>query len=169
MKKLRLLITDKCNRDCKLCCNKNFDLQNLPICDDFKGYSEIMITGGEPALFPFTVTTICKKIRIENPEAKIIIYTADVNYAYKLLTGSEDFDGLTLTIHKIIDAHYFDKKFRDFSFKVDNISLRLNSFVSKSNYSLTLKNTLEELDWKFVKFKWLKDCPLPIDEEFKRI
>lgn len=46
MKKLRLLLHEECNRNCKGCCNKDWDLNALEIEDDFTDYDEILITGG---------------------------------------------------------------------------------------------------------------------------
>ena len=47
MTKLRLLVTEKCDRNCGGCCNKSFDLKNLPIFNigDSHNFKSIMITG----------------------------------------------------------------------------------------------------------------------------
>lgn len=81
MEKLRLLVTTKCPNKCPMCCNNSWDFSKLPVVEHFN-YKEIMITGGEPLLFP------------------------------------------------------------------DNTDLSL---------------------WKVKDMQWIKDCPVPADEEFKRV
>ena len=51
MEKLRLLVTTKCPNKCPMCCNNSWDFSKLPVVEHFN-YKEIMITGGEPLLFP---------------------------------------------------------------------------------------------------------------------
>lgn len=62
MRKLRLLFTKDCNRDCPGCCNKDWDLDHLPVCADFKPYDLVMITGGEPMLYPERLLKLIRKI-----------------------------------------------------------------------------------------------------------
>ena len=40
-KKLRLLVTENCNRNCEGCCNKDWDLSSLEVCTSYKGYDEV--------------------------------------------------------------------------------------------------------------------------------
>ena len=49
MKKIRLIITKDCPNNCLKCCNKNFDLDSLPIVKDYD-CDELIITGGEPMI-----------------------------------------------------------------------------------------------------------------------
>lgn len=77
-KKLRLLLFEKCNRNCKGCCNKQWDLSKLPIENDFTGYKLIILTGGEPLLEPDLVKNVIRMIR-NKTDAKIILYTAKIN------------------------------------------------------------------------------------------
>jgi len=166
MKKLRLLITKKCNRHCEGCCNKDWDLEKLPICKSFKGYDEIILTGGEPMLFPNLVIDIINKIRIENPLAKIYMYTAFI-FTVRSLEILNLLDGITVTLHTQSDV----KKFKWFNnhlfFSTKNFykSLRLNIFngIKLSKY-INLNN------WQVKKnIKWIKNCPLPKDEVFMRL
>ena len=50
--KLRLLLFEECNRSCPGCCNRDWDLQPLPVCYDLPPYRIILLTGGEPMLYP---------------------------------------------------------------------------------------------------------------------
>lgn len=160
MKKLRLLITHKCNKKCLLCCNNNFDLSNLPVCKSFKDYSEISLTGGEPLLYPRTVVHVCRTIQWQNSKAKIYLYTADVKALYKLLiVGIIPFDGITLSLHSQFEASLFSRidklidipAFMSLRLKVfEDIHIRLPYNQWKTEYDT----------------KWVENCPLPKDEDF---
>lgn len=47
---MHLLITDKCDRDCKWCCNKQYDVKGIPIAskEEFESVDTVCLTGGEP-------------------------------------------------------------------------------------------------------------------------
>jgi hypothetical protein len=166
MKKLRLLITKKCNRRCKGCCNNDWQLDKLPICTSFENYDEIILTGGEVMLFPNLVIDTINKIRIENPLAKIYMYTAFVftTRIFEILTL---LDGITVTLHTQSDVKKF-KWFNELLFFTDKFlykSLRLNIFDGiKMPKKINLDN------WQVKKnIKWIKNCPLPADEVFMRL
>ncbi len=42
-KKLRLLLFEECTRSCPGCCNRDWDLQSLPVCRDYSPYQLIML------------------------------------------------------------------------------------------------------------------------------
>lgn len=50
---IHLLTTSLCDRDCKYCCNKQYDLNDIPYVteNELKDCHTIYITGGEPFLF----------------------------------------------------------------------------------------------------------------------
>lgn len=191
MKKLRLLFTEKCNRNCEECCNKGYDLEKLPKVTHFN-YDEILITGGEPLLFLDELKGFIKAVRIIS-SAKIIIYTSLVNSwtapfsnsGYFWKTNDSIFkiikfvDGITLTLHSQQDS----KNFADLLYIIEissksnnkndayNIfktkSLRLNVFKGielPENFPMALGL------WKIKdNIEWVKNCPLPNDEEFLKI
>lgn len=165
MKKLRLLITQKCNRSCPGCCNKQWDLNTLPIAENFQQYDEIYITGGETMLFQDEMLLLIQSLKTYT-KAKIYVYTADISL--NLLTVLKVADGITLTVHTERDWKLFknfDFLFKEFYYEFRHKSLRLNIFEEcKANseevqYYWKVKNNIE----------WIEDCPLPKDEEFKRI
>jgi len=165
MKKLRLLISKDCNRSCEGCCDKGRDLDALPVCKDFRGYDEIILTGGEPMLKMELVKRTILKIRKES-NAKIYMYTAAVEQ-YENFTDLLDLlDGITLTLHEQKDADNFKKldyiyicgRFWVYKLK----SLRLNVFEGinfKASINWIIKDNI----------KWIKNCPLPSDEVFMKL
>lgn len=171
-KKLRLLITGRCPNNCELCCNKQFDLNSIPIVDRWD-YDEIMITGGEPLLFVGSLITelisLQSVFNMMGTNPKIYIYTADcTNNAARILPYV---DGIVLTPHKTLDIYHFvelnnfllkhknDKDFKD-------LSLRLNLFP---NIKAQLSKDIDLSLWQVKDMKWVKDCPVPEGEDFRRI
>lgn len=163
--KLRLLLTKDCNRHCRGCCNKDWDLNALPVCKSYKGYSEILLTGGEPMLNPLLIRQTVADIRKQN-SCPIFLYTAksdDTNLFFDILSVV---DGVTLTLHTIRDLEPFTRINDIIRFPHLNAgkSLRLNVF----------KNVpLKDLDLCLWKVKpnmyWVKNAPIPEDEVFMRL
>lgn len=84
--KLRLLLLDDCNRNCPGCCNRDWDLQALPLCQDYTPYRLIMLTGGEPMLYPEIIREAIAAIRRQT-NVPIYLYTV---YGYAGTTGHAD-------------------------------------------------------------------------------
>jgi hypothetical protein len=125
---LRLIVTYICNRSCIGCCNKSYPGYLTPEAKGFD-YSTILITGGEPMLFPKQLFELTDVIRSMS-DATLILYSAHSESILKHLNEvSMAFDGITLTLHSESDVRPYmslnsELKKRDFL----NISLRLNIF-----------------------------------------
>lgn len=169
-KKLRLLITGRCPNNCELCCNKQFDLNSLPIVDRFD-YEEIMITGGEPLLFLNEVIELVQSIKyiesIQGKEfSKKYVYTADCSN--NLLNIIPYVNGVVVTPHNKKAVEYFIDINRWLLKRKKNYidkSLRLNLFPN-------IKEMLKDVDlsmWQVKDIEWVKDCPVPEGEDFRRI
>jgi len=167
MKKARLLVTYQCPRSCEGCCNKEWKgPQPEPIDpEDLKDYDEIIVTGGEPTLFQEQLDMLVTDL----VAARLIIYSASPDGVAKL--DLEVWDGITLTLHDDKAVDEFDARVAegslDFSdaIKYDkcNISLRLHVFEGVRQPAFTG-------GWKIKKdLVWIKDCPLPVGEEFFRL
>lgn len=163
--KLRLLLLEKCNRTCKGCCNKEYDLHALPVCHDFSGYSEVLLTGGEPLLVPEVIRSTVDRIRLQNPTAPIILYTAWRENASELIDMLAIVDGITLTLHTRKDVEPFLRlnkllRFHGWSGK----SLRLNVFrgISLGDADVSAWSVKSGITW-------IKDLHLPEGEVFMRL
>jgi hypothetical protein len=170
MKKLRLLITDKCNRKCPGCCNNDWDLNKPPKCKSFKGYDEIILTGGEPLLLDYMMLKVIywNIMETANKKVKIYLYTAYTKNITKFCNILfELLDGITLTLHEQKDVPGFiklDKRLRKVTNLFDARSMRLKVFKGVDLTDIDLSG------WKVQKdMVWVKDCPLPKDEIFMRI
>ena len=163
---LRLLLLSQCNRECPGCCNKDWDLGGLPIADSYKGYDEVFITGGEPMLKPDLIRRAVEEIREDNPNAIIYMYTAMANLELLSLLETH-LDGVTLTLHEQndINPQFLQLYYGVQVLGLENKSLRLNIFDE-----VTYPHKEYPLDgWKVKEgMKWIKDCPLPVNEEFKQ-
>lgn len=170
-KKLRLLVTAKCPNKCELCCNKQFDLNSLPIVNRWD-YDEIMITGGEPLLFPIKLSKLLSSIReltyIQGNHPKIYIYSAKFN-KHDIIALFKYIDGIVLTPHKkedmtelielnqqLLDGSEFDK----------SKSLRLKLFP---DMKALLPKDIDLSLWQVRDVEWIENCPLPEGEDFCRI
>jgi len=149
--KLLLLATKQCHRNCRWCCNKFRNLDELPVCSSFKGYEEIIITGGEPTLFSDQVVSLTKRIRQENSTALLTLYTTRTE---NLPQMGEVFDQIFFTIHsrpQIGDLLRVEKKFMK--------KVKILSFVDVS-----------EIFPDAVNLRWDKEpFPIPEDQEFMRL
>lgn len=174
MKKLRLLLFEDCNRNCIGCCNKDWDLASLPIETDFSSYDKIMLTGGEPMLKPRLVFDVIKKIRAQNPKTKIYLYTAKTTDVITLVTILSYLDGITITLHGPLDFRlfilfiiYLNRHYKSTEI-YQNKSLRLNIFKAAH---VNVQSLLNELPSEWIvrpDMRWIKNCPLPEDEVFKK-
>lgn len=165
MKKLRLLLFEKCNRKCVGCCNEDWNLKNLEQERQFSDYDEIFLTGGEPMLNPRMVIDIAILIR-KVSKAKIYLYTAKVDKRFEILAVLNFIDGITLTLHEQNDVEDFEwLNFWLEDAKLDK-SFRLNIFKGVVLPYITYTTNI----WKVKKdIEWIKNCPLPKDEIFKRL
>jgi len=180
-KKLRLLVTAKCHNKCPMCCNNQFDIEKIPVVDRLD-YDEISITGGEPlltgvygrtTLLAFEIKGVFRTLGI--PAPKLYLYTAWVDYR-ALRDCSYDFDGICLTLHSKRDVTKFVEmndimlgneryEWSGRGFDPD-CSLRLNLFA---DMKALLPNDIDLSMWKVKDMEWVKDCPVPEGEDFRRI
>ncbi len=101
--KARILITEKCNRDCSGCCNTYSKIMGEAryidrLTDLPTALKEIMITGGEPMLFPDKTEKIIRELRERYSSSKIYLYSA--LYRKKLEDIIPLIDGLHYTLHE---------------------------------------------------------------------
>lgn len=167
MKKLRLLLREECDRSCKGCCNKDWSLSDLPIATDFRGYDLIMLTGGEPMLDAKHVIDTANRIRDVNFTTEIVLYTAKTNRPLELIGLLVFLDGVTITLHEQKDVKLFD----EFNQLYMNTGIpycprnhRLNVFCGVDISGIDTEG------WQVKKdIEWIKNCPLPEDEQFLRL
>ena len=175
-RKLRLLVTTDCPNHCPLCCNNSWDFSKLPSVTSFD-YDEVIITGGEPLLFvdkvvelAWLIKTLRPMLYPEEDAPKIYVYTSIASYLpiRQLLNVV---DGIVLTPHSKDDVKRFIRLNKILGmFLAENPrlkpSLRLNLF---KNIKDMLPEDIDLSIWKVKDIEWIKDCPVPKGEDFKRL
>lgn len=163
--KMRLILWPDCPRRCPGCCNNDFDIDALPVPGTFKGYNEIILTGGEPLMWPVLAANAAIVARAGADEgARVLLYTANYGIAAhrRVLPYV---DGLTITLHEQADVEPFMRLYNWLCeaevarFK----SLRLNVFEG-----VVCPDRLECFKIKSG-IVWRKDCPLPEGEVLMRL
>lgn len=112
-KALHLMVTSLCGRNCKFCCNKQYDLNDIPYVTDkeLDEVERVYLTGGEP--FMFTIPNeIARKLKIDHPNIKrVVVYTNAFELESELLVRGihtlSKIDGLSISIKNDIDRMSF--------------------------------------------------------------
>lgn len=147
-------------------------MQDIPVVDRWD-YDEIMITGGEPMLYPKNMRRLLEAIREivwqMGRETKIYLYTSRTEWYY-----ADEFirkgliDGIVVAPHSRDDLMYFRKlnnellKYR--YGKYHECSLRLKVFPEVRD---VLPDNLNR--WQVDYAEWIENCPLPDGEDFRRV
>ncbi len=166
MKKLRLLVTPYCNRNCIGCCNKDYDLPTLPVISlqEASAYDEIYLTGGEPLLFVKELINTLFDLRALTRDIKIYLYSAWNKDQVSIERVLPLLDGLTYTLHTQEDVKLF---------KIINL---LPDFYKRKSYRLNVFKGIDlsripvNRSWKVKdNIEWIENCPLPKGETFARL
>lgn len=170
MKKLRLVLFEKCNRSCAGCCNQDHNISGLPKVETYVGYRKIILTGGEPMLNPQLVLDTIEDIRKVNG-CPIIMYTTKSKRPEDLIMMLDVLDGITLTLHEQYDVEPFirlndmllqARRIKEANGLVIRKSLRLNVFapIDVSGIDTSLWRVKDNIEW-------IENCPLPIGEDLR--
>lgn len=180
-KKLRLLVTTKCHNKCPMCCNNQFDFDTLPVVDRWD-YDEIMITGGEPlssakkVRYLINLITSIKLIQQAQgfPIAKFYVYTA-THHGHLIKKILKHIDGIVYTPHNIAELNVLNI----ISYELEgcpylkDMSMRINVFpeidkIIEEGFSKVQQRRIARM-WNVKHIEWIKDCPIPEGEDFRRI
>lgn len=109
---LHLFVTEKCPNNCKLCCNKNYPVEEIPVVtvEDIKSSNIVCITGGDPFEPPFgrDVMRFIKLLRSQYTNIeKLYVYSSGVYFGDEIkhnawtavmcprLLGNSGIDGIS--------------------------------------------------------------------------
>lgn len=110
-KVIHLLVTTLCKRNCKYCCNKQYDMNDIPYVtdDELKDAETLCLTGGEPFLFanPCEIAMHYRQ-RYKNIR-NVYVYTNAYELAMYLRNGGKIYaiDGVNVSIKTKLDADAF--------------------------------------------------------------
>lgn len=151
-KVIHLMITNKCDRNCKYCCNKQYDVNKIPIVthDELVKAKELYLTGGEPFAYanPCEMAKLIKKV-YDNID-RVIVYTNAYELGEYLRQGNEIYgiDGLTISIKDSRDEAAFTE-FIVYNKIINNLKyLRLYVFKGFEDIEVPYWYDVRERSWQ---------------------
>ena len=108
---IHLMVTSLCVRGCKFCCNKQYNLNDIPYVNPFelKNCEILCLTGGEPFLFS-NPCSLAEYFKDTYPNIKkVYVYTnaAELSYYLKKNKKVYGIDGVDVSIKVPIDKREF--------------------------------------------------------------
>lgn len=113
---IHIMVTTLCNRNCKFCCNKMYNLNDIPYVthEELCEAELICITGGEPFLFS-NPNTIAKYYKNKYDNIKKVYAYTNAKELYYYLSSQYDsygalcnLDGLSISIKTKEDLEAFE-------------------------------------------------------------
>jgi organic radical activating enzyme len=161
----RVITTFECGRACVYCCNKYETLISKAIeihdIGQASGYDQVLLTGGEPMLYPAKIIGYCMRLRECGFKGKIYMYSA--KFVPAMWDVIPHLDGIHFTLHT---ASWQDRN----EFNMLQVLVGSNQDKSFRLYispSITQAITIYPNLWKRVEVKpWIPEgqCPLPEGE-----
>jgi hypothetical protein len=166
MKIARVIITWDCLRSCALCVNKNLPVEPKPCkIKDLQGYDQILLTGGEPMLYPKETLDIIMKLRKQTPEEVQNIYLYTAMFTSELRWLVWELNGIHYTVHPpvkpedLVGFRAFQQLIGEPEFKDKTFRLHIESQIDSP---IEIIPSL----WARLEVKpMLRNCPLPEGEE----
>ena len=173
VKRIHLLVTDLCTRNCPNCCNKCYSLNDIPVVTDeeLSKAEWLFLTGGEP--FKFTnPSAIASYYKSKYPNIKyVIVYgnAADfLNYLVESKGSTSGIDGVSLSVKDMRDVAAWERIW----YMITDIDWtpQFNNLKHNITYNFTKKILDQFSDWPVVERTWVdykewKPCP---DSIFRR-
>ena len=166
-KELHLMLTNKCDRNCRYCCNKTYDVINdveVVTDEDFEDAEFLYLTGGEPFTYanPNGIAHFVKKI-YKNIK-RIGVYTnAEPLKRYLENGGSLEYiDTLTISLKCRKDVEAFDYIVKNE--KVRNLRDKVWVY-----YFPKYEINIEDEHFHFVYREWQKDFTPAPNSIFRRV
>lgn len=158
-KTLHLVVTTLCKRDCEFCCNKNYDIKNLPYVTDeeLKSVDMLCLTGGEPFIF----ANPCELGRYyhglySNIKAVIAYTNAKELLHYYDRTGCQIYgiDGLSISVKDDSDLRALEELENEHKLSYYNFCRfnRIYDFTNKLD-----NNYWKSIGYTIIHRKWQKD------------
>ncbi len=160
---IHLLVTNLCQRNCKFCCNKQYDMSKVEYVTDeeLKNAEILCLTGGEP--FQFTnPCEIARYYKRTYPNIKkVYVYTNALELGMFLQNNEiHSIDGVNVSIKVKADAMVFDNIIKN-----DETIVNLSSnllYVFDNLYSETPKG------FNVFQREWQEDFEPADDSIFRR-
>lgn len=168
-----LLICKKCHHSCKLCCNKFYNLEEIPVIsvEELKTIHTLCITGGEPLLIGSVLIHLLTELKKQYPNIEnIYVYTScDGLESFPLSNLCSIITGLTISPKN--DNDYINLISCSDHYNVINRlpSNRLYVFEEQTDTYNNYKKFLDNLNAQVLYRKWNKTSITPNNEIFRRL
>lgn len=167
---IHLMINRRCGNSCPLCCNRQYDLETVPVAtvEELKAAHTVMLTGGEPFVVP-GIVDFCSHLRFDYPNIKqLYVYTSGCEmFCYDELSFDPSYfslnvDGINFSPKIEIDYKAIKKMLTKKSFALDffhfvpnnRIILMPNDFMTREQQEEYIKSLpLEGLAFYGAKFE----------------
>lgn len=160
IKEIHLFLLEKCDHTCKLCCNKQYDIDKIPVItvDELKQAETILFTGGEPFLIGNELSSLASGIKTQYPNIKnIYVYTSGAS----LLGYLEDyntlyhFDGVSIAPKNKNDMECLETLFLEYDRGLNNLrSNRIHMFPEFKNKIESLYNSSDIHHTELIDREW---------------
>ncbi len=174
-KVMHLMVTSLCDRDCKYCCNKQYDLNSIPYATDeeLREVETLCLTGGEP--FAYTKpNAIAYHYKHKYPNImRVIVYTNACELWLPLITNHAplgNIDGLNISIKNLGDYQVLDDIIRNkevCSLPLNRIYVFGDRLYEKTNSLLTEYDKLGR--FRVIRREWQEDFKPADDSIFRRV
>lgn len=178
---MHLMILNKCDHNCKLCCNKLYSIDELPVAtvEELKTINTLCITGGEPFMSGINIDELAKKAKKQFPNIKkVYVYTSGsalwetlnkqtfdyidgVNFAPK---NNNDWDALESIIY--IYYNHLNPDLGLPGLKENRLYVFKDQVNDFKNY---YKQIPESLNLEVIYRVWDKEFKTPDSEIFRRL
>ncbi len=180
---MHLFVTNKCTNNCPLCCNKNYDIEKVPLPseEELSSISTVCLTGGDPFLLGEKLDKIVNALRSRENIKNIYVFTsgyACLSYIQKF-NKLPNINGVTLSPKSGRDFDAIWKLITNYCNKFSKLSSnRLYIFIDKyddCNYTIDnselylLGDANEYLNCQVFLRTWVENFNSPENEIFRRI
>lgn len=175
---MHLMVLNRCNYNCELCCNKLYDIDKIPVAtvEELKTIHTLCITGGEPFIASINLNDFARSVKDGFPNVKnIFVYTSGVMLLYNLPQVFSYIDGLSICPKSMKDWLALEKIANSTShYYLNNISKLASNrlYVFKEQVALfegRFKHIAELLNLNVLYRTWDKEFKTPDNEIFRRL
>ena len=163
---IHLFVTDNCTHNCKLCCNKLYGIDEIPVVtiEELKNADTICLTGGEPFLID-EIDDFAYRIKSQFPNIRqIYAYTCGDSLYHWLerhpLYSLQNIDGVNISPKNKYDTDCVVKIFSNSDYKEELISLWSNRIYLFPNIDSSRIDALDLNGYesiKVMKREWQED------------
>ena len=152
---IHLMINRWCDNSCPVCCNKQYDLDTVPVAtvEELKAAHTVLLTGGDPFALQ-NITDFCSHLRHEYPNIKhVYIYTSGwlmgFNKDFRRYSGQVfgKVNGINFSPKSKSDYKAIKDLLTDWDFSIDFFAhVRSNRIIIMPNDFMTRKEQEEYIE-----------------------